>query len=84
MIDITTRLAIEADACRDMRRPDEAALYEAARKEIRRYRSELAALREAAERAERKLSAYVGVCSGDKELTDAVLPMLRRLLERQP
>jgi hypothetical protein len=31
----------------------------------------------ALERAERKLSAYVGVCTGDKELTDAVLPMTR-------
>lgn len=29
----------------------------------------------ACERAERKLSAYVGVCKGDKELTDTVLPM---------
>ncbi len=28
-------------------------------------------------RAERKLSAYVGVCTGDKELTDTVLPMIR-------
>jgi transcriptional regulator GlxA family with amidase domain len=28
-------------------------------------------------RAERKLTAYVGVCTGDKELTDAVLPMAR-------
>lgn len=40
------------------------------------------ALREAAVRAERKLSAYVGVCSGDKELTNAVLPMLREQLRR--
>ena len=42
------------------------------------------ALREAASRAERKLSAYVGVCSGDKELTNTVLPMLRAALKRQP
>lgn len=27
--------------------------------------------------AERKLSAYVGVCGGDKELTDEVLPLCR-------
>lgn len=32
---------------------------------------------EALVRAERKLSAYVGVCFGDKELTDTVLPMVR-------
>lgn len=31
---------------------------------------------DALERAERKLYAYVGVCKGDKELTDAVLPMV--------
>lgn len=37
-------------------------------------------LAKAAERAERKLAAYVGVCKGDKELTDAVLPMLRTAL----
>lgn len=36
-----------------------------------------AQLLEALERAERKLTAYVGVCSGDKELTEAVLPMSR-------
>jgi hypothetical protein len=32
------------------------------------------------ERAERKLSAYVGVCKGDKELTDTVIPMVRAAL----
>jgi hypothetical protein len=35
---------------------------------------------EALQRAERKLTAYVGVCKGDKELTDAVLPMVRAAL----
>lgn len=40
------------------------------------------ALREALIRAERKLTAYVGVCNGDKELTDAVLPMCREALAR--
>jgi hypothetical protein len=30
----------------------------------------------ALKRAERKLAAYVGVCTGDKELTDTVLPMV--------
>lgn len=40
----------------------------------------LAAAREALERSERKLSAYVGVCKGDKELTDTVLPMARAAL----
>jgi len=38
------------------------------------------ALRVALERAERKLSAYVGVCKGDKELTGTVLPMARAAL----
>lgn len=36
---------------------------------------------EALRRAERKLAAYVGVCKGDKELTDTVLPMVRAALE---
>lgn len=35
---------------------------------------------EALRRAETKLSAYVGVCKGDKELTDTVLPMVREAL----
>ena len=30
--------------------------------------------------AERKLSAYVGVCAGDKELTESVLPKVRGAL----
>lgn len=42
--------------------------------------AKVSALREALTRAERKLSAYVGVCNGDKELTDTVLPMARRAL----
>jgi hypothetical protein len=36
----------------------------------------------ALERAERKLTAYVGVCTGDKELTDAVLPMARAAIAK--
>jgi len=36
----------------------------------------------ALERAERKLSAYVGVCKGDKELTNTVLPMVRTAIAR--
>ena len=43
-------------------------------------RARLAALEAAAQRAERKLSAYVGVCAGDKELTDTILPMIRAAL----
>lgn len=35
---------------------------------------------QALKRAERKLSAYVGVCKGDKELTETVLPMVRAAL----
>ena len=49
-----------------------------------RWRDEAArvkALEEALTRAERKLSAYVGVCKGDKELTDTVLPMVRAALD---
>jgi len=37
---------------------------------------------EALTNANRKLSAYAGVCLGDKELTDAILPKLRELLSR--
>ncbi len=36
----------------------------------------------ALERAERKLSAYVGVCTGDKELTEAVLPLARAAIAK--
>lgn len=39
--------------------------------------AQLAEARKALERAERKLTAYVGVCPGDKELTETVLPMVR-------
>jgi hypothetical protein len=42
--------------------------------------AEIDRLREALVRAERKLSAYVGVCKGDKELIDTVLPMARAAL----
>lgn len=37
-------------------------------------------VREALTRAERKLSAYIGVCDGDKELTNTVIPMVRNVL----
>lgn len=46
-------------------------------KEIERQRDELLT---ALVRADRKLSAYVGVCTGDKELTGAVLPMVREAI----
>lgn len=46
---------------------------------LTRQRDELLA---ALEKAERKLSAYVGVCTGDKELTDAVLPMARAAIAK--
>lgn len=37
-------------------------------------------LAQALRRAERKLSAYVGVCAGDTELTNTILPMCREVL----
>jgi hypothetical protein len=49
-------------------------------RELRASLKEIDRLREALIRAERKLSAYVGVCKGDKELTDTVLPMARAAL----
>jgi hypothetical protein len=39
------------------------------------------AMLEALRRAEQKLAAYVGVCADDKELTQAVLPMVRAAIE---
>lgn len=39
-------------------------------------------LYDALARAEQKLSAYVGVCKGDKELTDTILPMTRAALAK--
>ncbi len=41
-------------------------------------------MREALTRAQRKLTAYVGVCTGDKELTDTILPMLKEALALTP
>lgn len=38
----------------------------------------------AAKRARQKLQAYVGVCKGDKELTDTVLPMLEAAIASMP
>ncbi len=40
-------------------------------------KARLAATVAALENAERKLSAYVGVCAGDKELTGAIPPQAR-------
>jgi hypothetical protein len=50
------------------------------RKDLEIAVADVVELREALVRAERKLSAYVGVCKGDKELTDTVLPMARAAL----
>lgn len=36
----------------------------------------------ALKRAERKLTAYIGVCGGDKELTEAILPMVRTSISK--
>lgn len=33
-------------------------------------------------RAGRKLEAYVGVCNGDKELTDSIIPMVNEALKK--
>jgi len=43
-------------------------------------REEIETLRAALWKAERKLSAYVGVCAGDKELTEDILPSIRAAL----
>jgi chromosome segregation ATPase len=48
--------------------------------ELATLRETLVGLREPLERAEQKLKAYVGVCTGDKELTEAVLPMVGRAI----
>ena len=53
------------------------------RAEIGRLHRRVAALELAATRAERKLAAYVGVCNGDKELTNVVLPMLRTAMRKE-
>lgn len=59
---------------------DEAELWAANR--IEQLEAERDELMAALVRAERKLSAYVGVCKGDKELTDAVLPMARAAIAK--
>lgn len=49
--------------------------------ELARSQAELLhTAREALSRAQCKLGAYVGVCKGDKELTNAVLPMVGQAL----
>lgn len=51
--------------------------------DVRALSAEVRALREcetALERAKMKLLAYVGAFSGDKELTDAVLPIVNAAL----
>lgn len=47
-----------------------------------RIREAASDLYSALERAERKLQAYVGVCKGDKELTETILPMARAALKK--
>jgi chromosome segregation ATPase len=84
---VDTALRTEIDlACRerDEARAELAAERERAQlaiDEAEARRDERDKLREALERAERKLTAYVGVCKDDKELTDAVLPMARAVLK---
>lgn len=68
---------MEADAT-----SEEVSMLNQLDRECALLREEKALLAEVLQRAERKLSAYVGVCSGDKELTDAVLPMCRAALAK--
>jgi len=56
-------------------------MYLYANKEYEKLKVENKQLLEALKRAERKLRAYVGVCDGDKELTDTILPMCQKLVE---
>ena len=49
-------------------------------KECDQLREQVKMLLDAATRAHRKLSAYVGVCTGDKELTNTIIPMLKEAL----
>ena len=49
--------------------------------ELDRLAADNARLRAALERAWTKLLAYVGVCKDDKELTSAVIPMIRAALK---
>ncbi len=66
---------MEADAT-----SEEVSMLNQLDRECAQLREENALLAEALQRAKRKLSSYVGVCSGDKELTDDVLPMCRAAL----
>ena len=60
---------------------DNSLIYEAAARiaSLETQRDELLA---ALVRVERKLSAYVGVCTGDKELTNTIIPMARAALAK--
>ena len=53
---------------------------ENAEQERDQLRAQVKMLMDAATRARRKLSAYVGVCTGDKELTNTIIPMLKEAL----
>lgn len=61
----------------------EAVARETARKQKRSRRTGATPdLLKALKRAETKLSAYVGVCKDDKELTHAILPMVRAAIAK--
>jgi len=83
------QLANAQEHCRDFAAQAEtdAGIIKSDGKEIHFLRQQLAdhikrevMLREAATRARRKLTAYVGVCTGDKELTNTIIPMLKEAL----
>jgi hypothetical protein len=65
-----------------LNKPDAIDLIDRLESENRKFREINTELLEALIRSERKLSAYVGVCSGDKELTNTILPMSRTAIAK--
>jgi hypothetical protein len=75
LVEMTALAAARLDVIKGLEESDKTL-----RKDLEIAVADVVELREALVRAERKLSAYVGVCKGDKELTDTVLPMARAAL----
>ena len=76
---MTTALDTVRNDC-GMAGEEVADMVDSLEKENDQLREQVTLLRYAATRAHIKLSAYVGVCTGDKELTNTIIPMLKEAL----
>ena len=56
--------------------------FKALHKELDALKADNAELLEALKLSKRKLSAYIGVCDGDKELTEAIIPLANKAIAK--